>query len=50
MIKEIDFYFDFISPYAYLAYQKIQSLPKDIRINYKPILLEYLLEIGRAHV
>ena len=39
MIKEIDFYFDFISPYAYLAYQKIQTLPKDIRINYKPILL-----------
>jgi 2-hydroxychromene-2-carboxylate isomerase len=39
MIKEIDFYFDFISPYAYLAYKKIQSLPKDIRINYKPILL-----------
>jgi len=23
----------------YLAYKKIQSLPKDIRINYKPILL-----------
>ena len=39
MTKEIDFYFDFISPYAYLAYKKIQLLPKDIRINYKPILL-----------
>ena len=26
MTKEIDFYFDFISPYAYLAYKKIQSL------------------------
>jgi len=39
MIKEIDFYFDFISPYTYLAYKKIQLLPKDIRINYKPILL-----------
>ena len=39
MIKKIYFYFDFISPYAYLAYKKIQSLPKDIRINYKPILL-----------
>ena len=39
MTKEIDFYFDFISPYAYLAHKKIQSLPKDIRINYKPILL-----------
>ena len=39
MTKQIDFYFDFISPYAYLAYKKIQSLPKDIKINYKPILL-----------
>jgi len=39
MTKEIDFYFDFISPYTYLAYKKIQSLPKNIRINYKPILL-----------
>jgi 2-hydroxychromene-2-carboxylate isomerase len=39
MTKEIDFYFDFISPYTYLAYKKTQSLPKDIKINYKPILL-----------
>jgi len=39
MTKEIDFYFDFISPYTYLAYKKIQSLPKDFRINYRPILL-----------
>ena len=39
MTKEIDFYFDFISPYTYLAYKKIQSLPKDIKISYKPILL-----------
>jgi len=39
MTKQIDFYFDFISPYTYLAYKKIQTLPKDIKINYKPILL-----------
>ena len=39
MTKEIDFYFDFISPYSYLAFKKIQILPKDIKINYKPILL-----------
>jgi 2-hydroxychromene-2-carboxylate isomerase len=39
MTKEIDFYFDFISPYTYLAHKKIQSLPKIIKINYKPILL-----------
>ena len=39
MTKEIDFYFDFISPYTYLAYKKIQSLPADIKINYKPVFL-----------
>ena len=39
MTKEINFYFDFISPYAYLAHKKIQLLPKDIKINYRPILL-----------
>ena len=39
MTKEIDFYFDFISPYTFLAYKKIQSLPNNIKINYKPILL-----------
>jgi 2-hydroxychromene-2-carboxylate isomerase len=39
MTKKIDFYFDFISPYTYLAHKKIQVLSKDIKINYKPILL-----------
>ena len=39
MTKELEFYFDFISPYAYLAHKKIQSLPSSIRISYKPILL-----------
>ncbi|MDB4193810.1 2-hydroxychromene-2-carboxylate isomerase [Candidatus Pelagibacter sp.] len=39
MTKEIDFYFDFISPYSYLAHKKIQSLPHNIKINYMPILL-----------
>ena len=38
MTKEIDFYFDFISPYSYLAYQKIKSI-KNINFNYKPILV-----------
>jgi len=38
MTKEIDFYFDFISPYSYLIYQKIKSI-KNVNFNYKPILL-----------
>ena len=41
MTKSIDFYFDFISPYSYLAYKKLSKLNIDskIIINYKPILL-----------
>jgi len=41
MIKSIDFYFDFISPYSYLAHKKIKILKKkkNIIFNYKPILV-----------
>ena len=41
MIKSIDFYFDFISPYSYLAHKKIKNLKekKNIIFNYKPILV-----------
>ena len=41
MTKSIDFYFDIISPYAYLAYQQLNSLKKTKQIvfNYNPILL-----------
>ena len=41
MIKSIDFYFDFISPYSYLAHKKIKVLKeeKNIIFNYKPILV-----------
>jgi len=41
MTKTIDFYFDVISPYTYLAHQKIIKKYKDknIHFNYKPILL-----------
>ena len=41
MIKSIDFYFDFISPYSYLAHKKIKILKKNKNIifNYKPILV-----------
>ena len=45
MNKLIDFYFDFISPYSYLAYKKMQNL-NNININYKPILLGGLHKLG----
>ena len=41
MTKSIDFYFDFISPYAYLAHKKIQIIKKKEKynINYKPVFV-----------
>jgi 2-hydroxychromene-2-carboxylate isomerase len=38
MTKKIDFYFDFISPYSYLAHLKIK-LTKNINFDYKPVLV-----------
>ena len=38
MTKKIDFYFDFISPYSYLAHQKIKTI-KSVNFNYKPVLV-----------
>ena len=48
MTKSIDFYFDFISPYSYLAYKKIKLINKNnsLKINYKPILLGGLHKLG----
>ena len=48
MSKVIDFYFDFISPYSYIAHQKIKSINKSnkIKFNYKPILLGGLHKLG----
>jgi len=49
MTKSLDFYFDFISPYSYLAYYKLKSLKNynEININFKPILLGGLHKLGK---
>ena len=36
-MKKIDFYFDFLSPYSYFAWNRRKSLP--IELNYKPVLM-----------
>ena len=46
MSKKIDFYFDFISPYSYLAHRKIIDLKQRSNFNYKPILLGGLHNLG----
>ena len=41
MTKVIDFYFDFISPYSFLAHKRIALIQKNenIKFSYKPILI-----------
>ena len=49
-----DWYFDVISPYAYLQFERLPRLPGDIEINYRPILLAALLnhwgQLGPAEI
>ena len=41
MIKPFDFYFDFVSPYSFLAHKEIRKIENkaEIKIKYKPVLL-----------
>ena len=41
MTKSVDFYFDFVSPYSFLAHKRIRKIENEENINfiYKPILL-----------
>ena len=46
MTKKIDFYFDFISPYSFLAHKKIINSNDRKKFNYKAILLGGLHNLG----
>jgi 2-hydroxychromene-2-carboxylate isomerase len=43
VLKKIDWYFDFISPFAYLASESLWRFPADIEIRPRPILFAGLL-------
>ena len=48
MIKPFDFYFDFGSPYTFLAHKEVRKIEKEysIKINYMPILLGGVLKLA----
>jgi len=52
MSSHIDFYFDIISPYSYIAHEKIQKIKEQQKIifNYKPILLDELSRLFEDHL
>lgn len=36
-------YFDFVSPFAYICLHRLKELPQDVRIEYRPVLFAGLL-------
>ena len=48
MIKSFEFYFDFGSPYSFLAHEQIKKIEKEkeIKVKYMPILLGALLKLA----
>jgi glutathione S-transferase kappa 1 len=45
-MPEVQFYFDFISPYSYLAFILLQRIagPWELKIVYKPVRLPYIIK------
>ena len=42
-MKNLDFYFDIISPFAYFAFKKLDELPATAEVSLKPVLFAGLL-------
>lgn len=42
-MTEAKWYFDFLSPFAYLQFNRFKELPSDLRLTIKPVLLSVLL-------
>lgn len=53
-MREIRWYFDFLSPFSYLQSRLMGRLPTDVRVVYRPVLLAALLDhwgsVGPAEV
>jgi 2-hydroxychromene-2-carboxylate isomerase len=42
--RSVDWYFDFISPFAYLALARLDALGPEVQIRYRPVLFAGLLK------
>ena len=53
-MRQLDWYFDFISPYSYLQAELLPTLPSDVQVNYKPVffvgLLKHWDNVGPAEI
>ena len=41
--RKVTWYYDFLSPYSYLAHEQLQRLPSDVDLVYTPVLFAGLL-------
>jgi 2-hydroxychromene-2-carboxylate isomerase len=42
-MREVDFWYDFVSPFSYIAFARLGELPPDVRVTLKPVLFAGLL-------
>jgi len=42
-MRPITWYFDFVSPYSYLAFKRLHELPRDVAVELRPVLFAGLL-------
>jgi 2-hydroxychromene-2-carboxylate isomerase len=51
---ELDWYFDFISPFSYLQFQRLEQLPPGVRVRLQPVLFAAMLshwgQLGPAEI
>jgi 2-hydroxychromene-2-carboxylate isomerase len=43
-VRTLIFYFDFVSPYSYIAFKRLHELPEGISVELKPVLFAALLD------
>jgi 2-hydroxychromene-2-carboxylate isomerase len=53
-MRQADWFFDFISPYAYLQFHQLHRLPDDVEVHFRPLLFAGLLnhwgQLGPAEI
>lgn len=42
-MRTVGWYFDFVSPYSYIAFRRLHELPRDVSVELKPVLFAGLL-------
>jgi len=42
-MRQVSLYFDFVSPYSYIAFKRLHELPQDVNVELQPVLFAALL-------